>query len=81
MRCSRFHFPRTIRCAAMFTAFGLTGCGNSCFVAFSNNGNGGVIVKAVRRVPQAWSAASIRRKDEAFDSSRHRSADSSKGNK
>jgi hypothetical protein len=30
----------------MFTAFGLPGCGNSCFVAFSNNGNGGVIVKA-----------------------------------
>jgi hypothetical protein len=30
----------------MFTAIGLAGCGNSCFVGFSNNGNGGVIIKA-----------------------------------
>jgi hypothetical protein len=46
VRCCRFHFLRTISFAAMFTVLGLTGCGNSCFVAFSNNGNGGVIVKA-----------------------------------
>jgi|SRR5579863_724440 len=46
MRCSKFHFLRTIRCAVVFTAFGLLGCGNSCFVGFSNNGNGGVILKA-----------------------------------
>jgi len=30
----------------MLTAVGFAGCGNSCFVGFSNNGNGGVIVKA-----------------------------------
>jgi hypothetical protein len=30
----------------MFTAMGIAGCGNSCFVGFSNNGNGGIIVKA-----------------------------------
>jgi hypothetical protein len=30
----------------MFTAIWLSGCGNSCFVGFFNNGNGGVIVSA-----------------------------------
>jgi hypothetical protein len=30
----------------MFTTIVIAGCGNSCFVGFSNNGNGGVIVKA-----------------------------------
>ena len=46
MRFSRCHLRNTFSCAAMFTAIGLTGCGNSCFVGFSNNGDGGVIVKA-----------------------------------
>lgn len=30
----------------MFAAIGLAGCGDACFVGFSVNGNGGVIVKA-----------------------------------
>jgi hypothetical protein len=30
---------------ALFTT-AISGCGNSCFVGFSNNGNGGIIVKA-----------------------------------
>jgi hypothetical protein len=45
MRFSRCHLPGTFLCAALFTAIGLAGCGNSCFVGFSNNGNGVVIVK------------------------------------
>jgi hypothetical protein len=45
MRFSRCHPPHTFLCAALFSAIGLAGCGNSCFVGFSNNGNGGVIVK------------------------------------
>jgi hypothetical protein len=32
--------------AFVVSAMGITGCGNSCIVGFSNNGNGGVIVKA-----------------------------------
>ena len=43
---SRCHLRSSFCCAAMLTAAGLAGCGNSCFVGFSNNGNGGVIVKA-----------------------------------
>jgi len=35
----------------MLTAAGLAGCGNSCFVGFSNNGNGGVIIKAGNPTP------------------------------
>jgi hypothetical protein len=35
----------------MLTAFGLIGCGNSCFIGFSINGNGGVIVKAGNPAP------------------------------
>jgi hypothetical protein len=46
MRFSSFPLRRTFRCAVMLTAVGLSGCGNTCFVGFSNNGNGGVIVKA-----------------------------------
>lgn len=33
-------------CAAMLAAIGLTGCGNSCFAGFSNNGSGIVIINA-----------------------------------
>lgn len=51
MRCRRFHLRKAFRCAAMFTAFGLFGCGNSCFVGFFNNGSGGVIVKAGNPAP------------------------------
>jgi hypothetical protein len=40
MRFSRRHVRSTFRCAAIFTAIGLAGCGNSCFVGFINNGNG-----------------------------------------
>jgi len=35
----------------MFTAVALTGCGDSCFVGFSNNGNGGLIVKVANPPP------------------------------
>lgn len=35
----------------MFTAVALTSCSDSCFVGFSNNGNGGVIVKAGNPAP------------------------------
>jgi hypothetical protein len=35
-----------LNCAAIFTAFGFAGCGNSCFVGYSNNGNGGGIIIA-----------------------------------
>jgi hypothetical protein len=35
----------------MFTAIALTGCGDSCFVGFSNNGNGGLIVKVANPPP------------------------------
>jgi hypothetical protein len=51
MRCCRFRLRKTVHCAAMLTAFGLIGCGNSCFVGFSINGNGGVIVKAGNPTP------------------------------
>jgi hypothetical protein len=51
MRFSRCHLRNTFRCAAMFTAIGLAGCGNSCLVGFSNNGNGGVIIKAGNPAP------------------------------
>lgn len=45
MRFSRCHLRITLRCAAIFTFIVLAGCGNSCFVGFSNNGKGGLIVK------------------------------------
>jgi len=35
----------------MFIAIGITGCGNSCFVGFSDNGNGGIIVSAGNPAP------------------------------
>jgi hypothetical protein len=45
MRFSRCHVSGTFLSAALCTAIALAGCGNSCFVGFSNNGNGGLIVK------------------------------------
>lgn len=45
------NFRKTLPCAVLLVAFGLAGCGNSCFVAFSNNGNGGVIIKAGNPAP------------------------------
>jgi len=51
MRFSRCHLRSTFSCAAMFTAIALTGCGDSCFVGFSNNGNGGLIVKVANPPP------------------------------
>jgi Domain of unknown function (DUF4382) len=51
MRFSRCHLRSAFCCAAMFTAVGFAGCDNSCFVGFSNNGNGGVIVKAGNPAP------------------------------
>ncbi|HTP67434.1 MAG TPA: DUF4382 domain-containing protein [Dongiaceae bacterium] len=32
--------------ATMYVVAGIAGCGNSCFLGFSNNGNGGIIIKA-----------------------------------
>src|SRR5271156_5520199 len=46
MRFSRCHLRSAFSCVAMFTSIVLVGCGNSCFIGFSNNGNSGVIVKA-----------------------------------
>jgi len=43
LRCALTKTPRlALVCAVSFVA----GCGNSCFVGFSVNGNGGIIVKA-----------------------------------
>ena len=49
LECSE-RFPwvlRRVSCCvvALFTT-AISGCGNSCFVGFSNNGNGGIIIKA-----------------------------------
>jgi len=46
MRFSRCAFRSSFSRVAMFTAIGLSGCGNSCFVGFFNGGNGGAVVKA-----------------------------------
>jgi hypothetical protein len=46
MQFSRFHSRALILGAALFASFGLVGCGNTCVVGFSINGNGGVIVRA-----------------------------------
>jgi len=48
---SRCHLRCTFRCASMFIAVGITGCSNSCFVGFSNNGNGGIIVSGGNPAP------------------------------
>ena len=37
---------RVRRCVIILFTTVISGCGNSCFVGFSNNGNGGIIVKA-----------------------------------
>ena len=51
MRFFQRHLRSTFSSAAMFMAIGLAGCGDSCFVGFSNNGNGGVIIKAGNPAP------------------------------
>jgi Domain of unknown function (DUF4382) len=51
MRGYQFHLRNTWCGCVMFVAFGLSGCGDACFVGFSNNGNGGVIVKAGNPAP------------------------------
>jgi Domain of unknown function (DUF4382) len=51
MRFSRSHVGSALILAPMLTAAGLAGCGNSCFVGFSNNGNGGLIIKTANPPP------------------------------
>jgi hypothetical protein len=51
MRFSGCPLRSRLSSAAMFTAIGLAGCGNSCFVGVSNNGNGVVIIKAGNPAP------------------------------
>jgi hypothetical protein len=46
MRFCRCHFPSLFRYAAMFASIAFAGCANSCFVGVSNNGSGGLLVKA-----------------------------------
>ena len=47
MPFSRCNLRNALGCAAIFGALALAGCGgNTCFVGFSNNGSGVVIVKA-----------------------------------
>jgi hypothetical protein len=50
MRFSRW-FPRISLLFALLGAALLDGCGNSCFVAVSNNGNGSVVIKASNPPP------------------------------
>jgi len=38
-------FQKLFAFAVGYAAASLAGCGNSCFVGFSNNGNGGIIIK------------------------------------
>ena len=49
LECSQ-RFPWVVRrvscCVVVLFTTVISGCGNSCFVGFSNNGNGGIIVKA-----------------------------------
>ena len=49
VECSE-RFPWVLRrvscCVAVLFTTVSSGCGNSCFVGFSNNGNGGIIIKA-----------------------------------
>ena len=51
MRFSRRHIRTIFGCAAIFTAIGLAGCGNSCFVGFVNNGNGSFTINAGNPAP------------------------------
>jgi hypothetical protein len=46
MQFSRFHLRTVFFGAVVFAGAGLAGCGNTCVVGFSINGNGGVIVRA-----------------------------------
>jgi len=45
MSAVRSRFPGALKLLLPFAALALASCGNSCFIAYSNNGNGGVIVK------------------------------------
>lgn len=40
------NFCITLACTAVLISFTSAACGNGCFVAFSNNGNGGVLITA-----------------------------------
>lgn len=51
MLSPRLFFRNAIAIAAMLTAVELSGCGNTCFVAVSNNGNGSVLVVASNPPP------------------------------
>jgi hypothetical protein len=51
MPAYQFHLRKTLFGCVIFVVFGLSGCGDACFVGFSNNGNGGVIVKAGNPAP------------------------------
>ena len=46
MEFSGAFFRNALAPAVVFTFLASAGCGNGCFVAFSNNGNGGVIIRA-----------------------------------
>jgi hypothetical protein len=46
MEFSGAFFRHALAPAVVFTFLASAGCGNGCFVAFSNNGNGGVIIRA-----------------------------------
>jgi hypothetical protein len=45
MRSLRGNIQGVFLLAVTGAAAGATGCGNSCFVGFSNNGSGGIIIK------------------------------------
>ena len=45
------HSRCTLPCRVLLFALALAGCGNSCFLGFSNNGNGVVIIKASNPPP------------------------------
>jgi hypothetical protein len=46
MQFPHFQLPTVFFVAALSTALGLSGCGSTCVVGFSIDGNGGVIVRA-----------------------------------
>src|SRR3974390_151223 len=45
MQFPRSTLQRLFFVVAVCATANVTGCGNSCFVGFSNNGNGGIIIK------------------------------------
>lgn len=51
MRISEYNFLNRLRFTAVLGVIALSGCGNSCFVGISNNGNGVVIIKAANPPP------------------------------